>query len=435
VVGPQANTLTRSLPDLRHDLLALVRAGIDAAAAGPLVERALTGTPDGRYLIIAAGKAASAMAAAAARVLGERVRTGLVVCAEPAIVPAGFELIVGGHPVPTAGSEAAGRRALAIAGDVSPTETLLVLLSGGASALMAVPADGLTLDDKRAATAQLLRAGADIHALNTVRKHLSAIKGGQLASRVAGRCRTLVMSDVVGDDPSVIASGPTVGDESSFQDALEALQRLGGEASYPRSIVERLRRGVSGAVPETPASGDERLARARTTVIGSRRDAMAGVAIAAGARGYNVVRLDDPVVGEARTAAVAHLRAVLARVSDRPRPTCVVSSGETTVHVTGRGKGGRNQEFALASATLLAESGSAQVVLASVGTDGIDGPTDAAGALADATTVARAQALSLAPDRFLADNNAYAFFDALGDLIYTGPTGTNVGDLQIILLA
>ncbi len=375
------------------------------------------------------------MAAAAARVLGDRVRSGLVISAAPASIPAGFESIVGGHPVPTAGSEAAGRRALAMAADVSATDTLLVLLSGGASALMAVPADGITLDDKRAATTQLLRAGADIHALNTVRKHLSAIKGGQLAARVAGRCRTLVISDVVGDDPSVIASGPTVGDDSSFQDALDALRRLSGEGAYPASIVERLRRGAAGGVPETPASGDPRLARARTTVIGSRRDAMAGVAAAAAARGYHVVRIDDPVVGDARTAAVAHVRAVLARVSDSTRPTCVVSSGETTVQVTGHGKGGRNQEFALASAKLLAETGGAQVVLASVGTDGIDGPTDAAGALADATTVGRAGAAGLAPERFLSDNNAYAFFDALGDLIHTGPTGTNVGDLQVILLA
>ncbi len=186
---------------------------------------------------------------------------------------------------------------------------------------------------------------------------------------------------------------------------------------------------------ETPTPGDPRLARAKTTVIGSRRDAMTGVAAAAVARGYHVVRIDDPVVGEARTAAVAHVRAVLARVSDSTRPTCVVSSGETTVHVTGHGKGGRNQEFALASAKLLAEAGGAALALASVGTDGIDGPTDAAGALADATTIGRAGAAGLAPDRFLVDNNAYAFFDALGDLIHTGPTGTNVGDLQVILLA
>ena len=377
------------------------------------------------------------MAASAARLLGPRVRAGLVVSAEPASVPHGFELIVGGHPVPTADSEAGGRRALAIADGMAPDETLLVLLSGGASALMAVPADGVTLDDKRATTARLLRGGADIHALNTVRKHLSAIKGGWLAAHARGTCRTLVISDVVGDDLSVIASGPTVGDASRFQDALDVLGRFGGEAEYPPAVVARLRRGADAGVPETPTPGDPRLARTDTTLIGSRRDAMSGVATAASALGYQVLRIDDAVVGEARAAARAHLRAVLARAADVGRPSCVVSSGETTVHVTGHGKGGRNQEFALAAAQLLAESGAGRspVAIASAGTDGVDGPTDAAGAVADATTVARARAARLAPDRFLFDNNAYAFFDALGDLIHTGPTGTNVGDLQIILLA
>jgi hydroxypyruvate reductase len=384
--------------------------------------------------VLAAGKAAPAMAAAAAQALGSRIRAGLMISAGPASAPAGFDAIVGGHPVPTAGSEDAGRQALALAGRTSADETLLVLLSGGASALMAVPADGIRLDDKRATTARLLRAGADIHALNTVRKHLSAIKGGWLAARTRGACRTLVISDVVGDDLSAIASGPTVADATRFQDALDVLRRFGGEAAYPAAVVTRLRRGVEGAVAETPKPGDPRFARAETTIIGSRRDAMAGVVGAAPALGYHVLRIDDAVIGEARTAAVAHVRAVLARAADVPRPVCIVSTGETTVRVTGTGKGGRNQEFALASAPLLAEAG-APVVLASAGTDGVDGPTDAAGAIADPTTVIRAQAAGLTPSRFLSDNNAYAFFDALGDLIHTGPTGTNVGDLQVILLA
>ena len=374
------------------------------------------------------------MAAAAARRLGSRVRAGLVVAARVSPVPDGFELIVGGHPVPTDASERAGRRALAVAGSRQPDETLIVLLSGGASALMAVPADGITLADKQAATQRLLHAGADIHALNTVRKHLSAVKGGWLAARTQGACEAFAISDVVGDDPSVIASGPTVADASRFDDALEILRRYGGEAAYPSAIVTRLRRGSEGAVPETPKPGDARLAHTTTAVIGSRRNAMAGAVAAAGGLGYHVLRVDDPVVGEARTAAVAHLRAVLARAAGLGRPVCVVSSGETTVHVTGRGQGGRNQEFALAAAQVLAGTG-APVMVASVGTDGIDGPTDAAGALADSTTVDRARASGLQAERYLSDNNAYAFFDALGDLIHTGPTGTNVGDLQVILLA
>jgi len=409
-----------------------------------LVERALDDDPaasqgvraarDGPVAVIAAGKASAAMATAAANRLGSRVRIGVVVAPDAADLPGGFELVVGGHPLPTPASETAGRRAIALADASAAGETLLVLLSGGASALMAVPADGVTLDDKRAATAQLLRAGADIYALNTVRKHLSAIKGGWLAARTRAACRTLVVSDVVGDDLSVIASGPTVPDASTFEEALALVERFGGARAFPASVFARLRRGAEGALPETPKPGDARLAASSTTIIGSRRDAMAGAASEAASRGYHVVRLDDPVVGEARTAAVAHLRAVLARAAGVGRPACVVSSGETTVRVTGSGTGGRNQEFALAAAAQLAELGAAAVV-ASAGTDGIDGPTDAAGAIADATTIDRARAAGLSPDRFLSDNNAYAFFTALGDLIHTGPTGTNVGDLQVILLA
>jgi hydroxypyruvate reductase len=242
-----------------------------------------------------------------------------------------------------------------------------------------------------------------------------------------------VISDVVGDDLSVIASGPTVADGSRFQDALDVLRQFGGEAAYPPAVVAHLVQGAAGALLETPKPGDPRLARGETTVIGSRRDAMAGAAAEAATRGYHVTQIDDPVVGDARTVATSHVRAVFARAAGVGRPACVVSSGETTVHVTGHGKGGRNQEFALAAAAVL--TGSAPTVVASVGTDGIDGPTDAAGALTDSTTLDRARAAGLVPDRFLFDNNAYAFFDALGDLIHTGPTGTNVGDLQIILLA
>ena len=374
------------------------------------------------------------MAEAAARRLGPRVRAGLVVASTPAPVPDRFELIVGGHPIPTAESERAGRRALELAADLQPGERLLVLLSGGASALMAVPAEGLTLEDKRSTTDRLLRAGADIHALNTVRKHLSAIKGGWLAARAGGACDAFAISDVVGDDPSFIASGPAVADPSRFEDALDVLRRFGGEAAYPPAVLAHLRRGADGAVPETPKAGDARIAQTTTTVIGSRRNAMSGALAEAGALGYDVLRLDDPVVGEARTTAVAHVRAVLARAAGLGRPACVVSSGETTVHVTGRGTGGRNQEFALAAAALLPLAG-APAAVASAGTDGVDGPTDAAGAIADSTTIDRARAAGLVPGRYLSDNNAYAFFEALGDLIHTGPTGTNVGDLQVILLA
>jgi glycerate 2-kinase len=383
---------------------------------------------------VAAGKAAPPMASAVARMAGARLRGGLVVSPAAASLASGLEVFEGGHPVPTAGSEAAGRRALAVARQVGADERLLVLLSGGASALMAVPAIGLTLEDKRQTTEILLRAGADIGALNTVRKHLSAVKGGWLAAATSAACRTLAVSDVVGDDPSLIGSGPTVADASTFADAIAALNRFGGADAYPAPVVSYLAAGVRGERPETPGPGDGRLAHAETLVIGSRRDAMRGAAEEAVRRGYGVLVLDAPIVGEARKAARAHVADIEARAAGARRPLCVVSSGETTVRVTGSGRGGRNQEFALAASDPLRWL--APAVAASLGTDGVDGPTDAAGAIVDSETLDRARRAGLAsPSDFLRDNNSYSFFDALDDLIRTGPTGTNVGDLQVFLLA
>jgi hydroxypyruvate reductase len=384
---------------------------------------------------VAAGKAATAMAGAARRALGGRIVEGLVVAPEAPCVAPPLMGFAAGHPTPTPESEAAGRRALALADATAthPDEQLLVLLSGGASALMAVPADGLTLDDKRETTARLLRAGADIGALNTVRKHLSAIKGGWLAAR-AGVCRTLAISDVVGDDSSVIASGPTVADTSTYEQALAVLVTYGGVSQYSPAVVAHLRAGAAGRIAETPKPGDARLDRATISLAGGRRDAMTGARLEAERRGYHVSVVDDPVVGEARRTAVAHVRAMLARARSLPRPLCIVSSGETTVRVVGGGRGGRNQELALAAAGVLAQAGAA-AVFGSVGTDGVDGPTDAAGGVADSTTVARAHAAGVDLRRCLDDNNAYAALDALGDLIRTGPTGTNVGDLQVLLLS
>jgi hydroxypyruvate reductase len=277
-----------------------------------------------------------------------------------------------------------------------------------------------------------MEQSADIYELNTVRKHLSAIKGGQLAIAARGTVLTLAVSDVVGDDLSVIASGPTVADDSTYADALAILNARGGEGAYPRAVVERLRRGTAGDVPETPASGDVRLQRAISRVIGPQRGAITGAEVAARSLGYHVHVVREPVTGEARESAVAHVRRVAAEAGTLPRPFCVISSGETTVTVRGRGRGGRNQEFTLAMAGVLDELGD-NVAAASIGTDGIDGPTDAAGAIVDSTTLQRAREAGLAVDDFLKDNNTYAFFERLDDLIKTGPTATNVGDLQVIL--
>jgi hydroxypyruvate reductase len=425
-----------------------VRAAIDGVDAGRLVQRALEDADivaplqRARHLdVIAAGKAAGVMLNAFAAGSSVPIRTLLgigpldVARGRPAVLPAGTEWHNGGHPLPNEGSVTGARRALEIAGDAGMEDLLLVLLSGGGSALMALPADGITLAEKQQTARALMAQGADIYELNTVRKHVSAIKGGRLASAAAGSVLTLAVSDVVGDDLSVIASGPTVPDDSTYAQALEILGRRGGHAEYPDAIVARLRQGVAGGVAETPKTGDARLARAAARVIGPQRGAMDGARQAAESLGYHVHVVREPVTGEARVAALHHVERASAAARVLPRPLCIISSGETTVTVRGSGKGGRNQEFACAMAPALGRLG-ASVAAASIGTDGIDGPTDAAGAVVDLSTLERAAAAGLpATDTYLAANNTYAFFEALGDLIRTGPTCTNVGDLQVILVA
>jgi glycerate 2-kinase len=418
-----------------------VRAALDAVDAGALVRRALVEPSVAHALndaaavhVIAAGKAASVMLDACVSYgVAPRTLLGIGPAGSPA-PPAGTEWHEGGHPLPTAGSVEGARRATAVAARVRADELLLVLLSGGGSALMSLPADGITLEEKQQTVRRLLESGADIHELNTVRKHLSAIKGGLLAAACGGRTLTLAVSDVVGDDLSVIASGPTVADPSTFADALAVVARRGGEAAFPLPVVRRLRAGAAGELQETPTSSDDRLARARAVVIGPQRGAVDGARQAAASRGYAVHVVDQPVTGEAREAAVAYVGRAAAAATALTRPACVIAAGETTVTVTGKGKGGRNQEFTFAAAEVLRRAGDAAVV-ASVGTDGIDGPTDAAGAIGDSTTFDRARSAGIDdPGSYLRDNNTYAFFDRLGDLIKTGPTRTNVGDIQIVLL-
>jgi glycerate-2-kinase len=368
--------------------------------------------------VIAAGKGAVGMLAGVADLPVRRVvRAGLADAA---------------HPLPDDRSVQLGAQALAVAREAAVDDVLLVLISGGASSLLAGPADGITLADKRATVRQLLAAGAPIGELNAVRKHLSGIKGGQLAAATRARVSALLISDVVGDDPAVIASGPTVPDPSTFGDALAVLARRGGAAAYPAGVSERFRRGAAGAVPETPKPGDAAFDRTTTAVIGGLRNALNAAGEAATALGYRVVIVDAPVVGEARDAArdvADHVHAARGEGT----PLCVISGGETTVTVRGRGRGGRNQELALALAPHVHALGG-DVAAICAGTDGVDGPTDAAGAYVDTTTLRRAASAGLDSDLYLNNNDSYAFFDRLGDLVRTGPTGTNVGDLQIQLV-
>jgi glycerate-2-kinase len=336
------------------------------------------------------------------------------------------------HPVPDQRSVAAATAAMEIARRATRFDTLLVLISGGASAMMALPAGRLSLDDKKRTSETLLRQGAEVHALNAVRKHLSAIKGGQLAAASGGSVFTLAISDVVGNEPTAIGSGPTVADPTTFTDALDALRRFGGTDAYPAVVLDRLTRGSHREIPETPKPGDPRLARSTTSIIGSSATSLDGARQAAVALGYAVHVCPQPVTGDARDAGARLVRTALA-LPRGDSPFCLLAAGETTVQVVGRGLGGRNQECALGMARGLNTCGGAAVG-ASVGTDGADGPTDAGGAIVDSTTIARASAAGLdPPERYLANNDSYRFFDRLGDLIRTGPTGTNVGDLQVIL--
>ena len=348
--------------------------------------------------------------------------------------PPGLQTFDAGHPVPNTESVRAAECALAHASALPADAGMLVLLSGGASAMLCAPAPGLTLQDKVETTAALLRAGVAIDGLNAVRKHLSRIKGGRLAA-AAPRVVTLALSDVHGryeDDPGVIGSGPTVGDPTTYADAARVIDESG--ADVPAAVRAHLARGASGEVEETLKPGDPRLGRSVFEVIGNRHTALEAALRAAQDRGYVAQVLPAATVGEARDAAQRFFAEARWLAADGPRPLCVIAAGETTVTVRGDGLGGRNQEFALALVPLIGASGRA-AAFASAGTDGIDGPTDAAGAIVDSSTLERATRAGVDWNASLAGNDAYRFFEPLGDLLRWGPTGTNVGDLHVFLVA
>jgi hydroxypyruvate reductase len=426
---------------LRADAQAIARAGVAGAdparCLAPALHDFIAGLARGTPVhVIAAGKAARAMMRAALAA-GLEVARGLVATIDASGEwPAPVVAIDAGHPVPTAESERAAREGLAIARAATPGDALLVLLSGGASALLAAPGEGLSLADKQATTRLLLAAAASIDEINTVRKHLSAVKGGRLALAAACPVTTFALSDVVGpiaDDPSVIGSGPTAPDPTTWADALAVVTRRGVLAALPVPVRARLEAGARRALADTAKPGDPRLARGSYRVIGSRVNAMDAARGAAFDLGYATVTLEAAIVGEARDVGPAFVAQALERARRLPRPVCVIASGETTVHVVGKGRGGRNQELALASAPAIAAIDEPAVLL-SQGTDGIDGPTDAAGGVIDGGTAARAAAAGVDLEASLADNDAYTALGAVGDLVRTGPTGTNVGDLQVLLL-
>jgi glycerate-2-kinase len=441
----------RSDTRLRADARRILDAGIAAADPRAAVLRALSLEGDalrvaggetielgtgGRVWIVGAGKAAAGMARGALEVLGGRVAGGVVTV--PAGGPAprlpGLEVWAAAHPVPDTHGLAAATAALATARAAGEDDLVLCLLSGGASALWAAPPAGVSLGDLRDATERLLRSGAPIAETNAVRKHLSRIAGGWLARAAApARLVTLALSDVVGSAPDAIGSGPTVPDPTTFRDALEVLLRR--EVEVPPAVRAHLQRGDAGEAPETPKPGDPAFARASYRVVASNRDALAAAAEEAERLGYRTTVVGDDMQGEAREVGAevaalawgAHAEGESARA-----PAAFLLGGETTVTVRGRGRGGRSQELALAAA--LEIEGEPGLLVAAVGTDGRDGPTDAAGAMVDGETVARGRAAGLEARDALERNDAHTFLRASGDLVVTGPTGTNVNDLVLVLV-
>ncbi len=437
---PSPHQLTGSLERLRADAAAVAASAVAAVSPYVLVPSAVAGLsdavpqrPQGLH-VLAVGKAAAAMFAAFHPVTPRPIVRALVIGPRrPHDWSGACTFVEGGHPLADEGSLTGGRFALELAQAVPDDGCLICLLSGGASALMAAPMSGLTLAAKQRVVAQVMRAGGDIHALNAVRKHLSAVKGGRLAAACQGRVVTLAISDVIGDDLSVIGSGPCVADGSTWDDAYEVLRRYAGDAPPDVEVLALIDAGRLGRLADTPKPGDPRLARSTARVIGGRRQAMAAAAAAAAGLGYAPHVIDAPVSGEARDAALGWWRDAQARLAGVRGPVALVSSGETTVTVRGPGRGGRNQEFGLALVEPLGAA-ARELALISIGTDGIDGPTDAAGALVDSGSAVRALGRALgAPAVYLARNDSYAFLDAVGDLVRTGPSDTNVGDIQVLL--
>lgn len=391
-----------------------------------------------RIFVVGAGKASARMAGALEAILGDRLERGVVVTKYGHVEPLRrVEVVEAGHPLPDAAGLEGARRVAAVASAAGAEDLVIVLISGGGSALLPMPAEGLTLEEKIATTDLLLRSGAAIAEVNTVRKHLSQVKGGGLARLAApARVVTLILSDVLGNPLDAIASGPTVPDPTTFADALAVVDRFGLRSRLPAAVRHHLERGAVGEMPDTPKPGDAVFARTQTVVVGDIGLAAAAAVERASALGYHVRMCGTDVEGEARAVGArfgAMVREAHAgREAPPVRPACLVMGGETTVTVTGKGRGGRNQELALAAAILIA--GLPQTLVVAFGTDGTDGPTDAAGAVADGTTLARAAARGLDPSAALAGNDTYPFFDALDDLIVTGPTNTNVNDLWVGLV-
>jgi len=435
--------------DLRADLRRITRVALAKVAPETCMRRAVG--LDGEYLsvaqerfdlgqirriiIVGMGKASARMAATLEDLLGERIYGGLVVTADGYTVRTQrVEVVEASHPVPDARGRAAAERIVALVEEANEEDLVIVLISGGGSALLTLPTSGITLSDLSRTNELLLRSGAKIQELNAVRKHLSQVKGGQLAQRAfPAQVLALVLSDVPGDPLNAIASGPTVGDPTTFDQVKRILRQYRLWEKIPASVRKRIEAGVHSEIEETPKPRHDVLQRVTTMIIGSGSDALDAAREKGDRLGYHTLSLTTTLEGEARE--VGKILAALARKeasSSRPAPlpALIIAAGETTVTVRGTGKGGRNQELALSAAQGI--EGIPRVVIASIGTDGRDGPTDAAGGMVDGGTIGRMRKQGIDPEESLAQNDAYHALSHSGDLVITGPTGTNVADLCFV---
>lgn len=441
----------KNIAQMRNDVEKIFYSGLRAVDPGLAVKRYCRREnnhlfiADLRYdlseykniFVIGAGKATAPMAAEIENILGDRITNGIInVKYEHTAKLRHIKLIEAGHPVPDKNGQQGAAAIIDLVNNAGRNDLVLCLISGGGSALLPLPFPGLTLKDKQDTIKILLSCGAAIHEINALRKHISMIKGGRLAQAAhPASLVSLILSDVVGDNLDVIASGPTVPDSSSFDDCITIIDKYNIRKKLPKPVAKHIKNGISGMVPETPKTGDPVFEKAQNIIIGSNIEAIMAAKQKSENLGYNTIVLSSMIEGD--TTHVAHVHSAIAREiiqtgNPIPSPACILSGGETTVTIKGKGLGGRNQEFALVAAMDIA--GAENIVILSGGTDGTDGPTDAAGAVADTNTLSRAMAMGLNPDHFLANNDSYHFFQKLGDLLITGPTNTNVMDLRIILV-
>lgn len=443
--------MSRSLTSLRRDAREIFRQALKAADPGRLLSsrvslhagrlrvgrRSYPLADFERLFVAGCGKASGAMAANLEKILGPRITAGVVnVKYSEGRRLKRIRLREAGHPLPDVNGVRGAKEMIALLRGLTARDLVIFLISGGGSALLPAPRPGITLQEKQKVTEALLRCGAGIEEINTLRKHLSVLKGGGLAKLAyPATLISLILSDVIGDPLEAIASGPTVPDPTTFADGARVLDRYGLWAQIPPSVARHIQEGLKGRAEETLKPGDPVFENVYNLVVGNNLMAMKAAQQRARILGYRTLVLSSMIEGETREVAKVHAamaKEALRSGNPAPPPACLLSGGETTVTIKGKGKGGRNQEFALAAALEIA--GREGVVVLSAGTDGTDGPTDAAGAFADGRTVARAEALGLDPGAALEENNAYPFFAALKDLLITGPTGTNVMDLHILLV-